>query len=62
MWRITSNTVKEFTFAQVLVLAAMNIEASRLQSQDDTRFSLGYCPLQDVTQRTQPLEVICATL
>ena len=56
MWRITT---KGFTFADVLVLAAMNIEATRLQSQDDTRFSLGYCLLQDVTQRSQPLEVIC---
>ena len=33
MFRITSETCHAFTFAEVLILAAMNIESSRLSDE-----------------------------
>jgi hypothetical protein len=33
MFRITSETCHAFTFAEVLILAAMNIESSRLAAE-----------------------------
>lgn len=30
MFRITAETCREFTFAEILILAAMNLESSRL--------------------------------
>jgi hypothetical protein len=37
MFRITSQTCSAFTFAEVLVLAAMNVESARLAAQAQVR-------------------------
>ena len=37
MFRITSETCRAFTFAEVLILAAMNVESTRLASGGGVR-------------------------
>ncbi len=37
MFRITSETCRAFTFAEVLVLAAMNVESTRLAAESQVR-------------------------
>ena len=37
MFRITSETCHAFTFAEVLILAAMNMESTRLVAEGQTR-------------------------
>ena len=37
MFQITAETCRVFTFAEVLIMAAMNVESVRLRSQGRTR-------------------------
>ena len=37
MFRITSDTCHTFTFAEVLILAAMNVESTRLATEGQVR-------------------------
>ncbi len=37
MFRITSETCRAFTFAEVLVLAAINVESNRLAAEGQVR-------------------------
>jgi hypothetical protein len=37
MFRITAETCRAFTLAEVLILAAMNMESVRLASEDSNR-------------------------
>ena len=41
MFGITSETVRQFSLAEVLLLVAMNIETSRLASENRTRLATG---------------------
>jgi hypothetical protein len=37
MFQITAETCRAFTFAEVLIMAAMNVESARVSSQDRVR-------------------------
>jgi hypothetical protein len=37
MFQITAETCRAFTFAEVLIIAAMNVESVRLSSEDRVR-------------------------
>ena len=37
MFQITAETCRAFTFAEVLIIAAMNVESARVSSQDRVR-------------------------
>jgi hypothetical protein len=37
MFQITAETCRTFTFAEVLIMAAMNVESVRLSSEDRVR-------------------------
>jgi len=41
MFGITSETVRQFSLAEVLLLVAMNIETSRLASESRARLATG---------------------
>jgi hypothetical protein len=41
MFGITSETVRQFSLAEVLLLVAMNIETSRLASENRARLASG---------------------
>ena len=38
MFRITTETCRAFTLAEVLILAAMNLESARLESKGSKRY------------------------
>jgi hypothetical protein len=37
MFQITAETCRAFTFAEVLIIAAMNVESARVSSEDGVR-------------------------
>jgi hypothetical protein len=37
MFQITAETCRAFTFAEVLIIAAMNVESARVSSEDRVR-------------------------
>jgi hypothetical protein len=41
MFAITSETVRQFSLAEVLIMIAMNIETNRLASENRARFATG---------------------
>ena len=41
MFGITSETIRQFSLAEVLLLVAMNIETSRLASENRVRLATG---------------------
>ena len=41
MFAITSETVRQFSLAEVLIMIAMNIETNRLASENHARFATG---------------------
>jgi len=41
MFGITSETLRQFSLAEILVLIAMNIEATRLASESHVRLATG---------------------
>jgi hypothetical protein len=41
MFGITSETLRQFSLAEVLILIAMNIETTRLASENCARFATG---------------------
>ena len=41
MFGITSETIRRFSLAEILLLIAMNIEAVRLASEERARFATG---------------------
>jgi hypothetical protein len=41
MFGITSETLRQFSLAEVLILIAMNIETNRLASENRARFATG---------------------
>ena len=41
MFGITSETIRQFSLAEILLLIAMNIEATRLASESRVRLAIG---------------------